>query len=69
MHIYIKFLHFRLSYGAAMVGVATASTPSGPYTYKASWQPLGADSRDMGLYQGMIPYLLNDMLRPPGFRR
>ena len=33
-----------------MVGVATASTPCGPYTYKGSWKPLGADSRDMGLF-------------------
>ncbi|SJL06338.1 uncharacterized protein ARMOST_09674 [Armillaria ostoyae] len=33
-----------------MVGVATATTPCGPYTYKASWKPLGADSRDMGLF-------------------
>lgn len=33
-----------------MVGVATAKTPCGPYTYKGSWKPLGADSRDMGLF-------------------
>lgn len=39
------------SYGAAMVGMATAKTPCGPYTYKGSWKPLGADSRDMGLFQ------------------
>lgn len=39
------------SYGAAMVGVATAKTPCGPYTYKASWKPLGADSRDMSVFQ------------------
>ena len=39
------------SYGAAQVGVATAKTPCGPYTYKASWKPLGADSRDEGLFQ------------------
>ncbi|THH21295.1 hypothetical protein EW146_g239 [Bondarzewia mesenterica] len=32
-------------------GVATATSPCGPYTYKASWKPLGADSRDMGLFQ------------------
>ena len=41
----------RFSYGAAMVGVATAKSPCGPYTYKASWKPLGADSRDEGLFQ------------------
>lgn len=42
---------YSTSYGAAEVGVATANTPCGPYTYKASWKPLGADSRDMSLYQ------------------
>lgn len=39
------------SYGAAQVGVATAKSPCGPYTYKGSWSPLGAESRDMGLFQ------------------
>ena len=39
------------NYGAAMVGVATASSPCGPYTYLGSFKPLGADSRDMGLFQ------------------
>lgn len=39
------------SYGAAQVGVATAQSPCGPYTYKSSFRPLGAESRDMGLYQ------------------
>lgn len=33
-----------------MVGVATSKTPCGPYTYKSSWRPLGAESRDMGLF-------------------
>jgi len=40
-----------VSYGAAQVGVATAKSPCGPYTYKSSFSPLGAQSRDMGLYQ------------------
>ena len=39
------------SYGAAMVGVATAKTPCGPYTYKSSFKPLGADSRDESVFQ------------------
>ena len=39
------------SYGAAMVGVATAKTPCGPYTYKGSFKPLGADSRDESVFQ------------------
>jgi hypothetical protein len=49
--------HLLTSYGAAMVGVATAKTPCGPYTYKGSWKPLGADSRDMGVFQDGKPGL------------
>ncbi|KAJ3575903.1 hypothetical protein NP233_g781 [Leucocoprinus birnbaumii] len=49
---YVMWFHSDSSnYGAAQVGVATASTPCGPYTYRSSFKPLGADSRDMGLYQ------------------
>ncbi|KAJ7596776.1 galactan 1,3-beta-galactosidase [Mycena floridula] len=49
---YVMWFHSDTSnYGAAMVGVATAKTPCGPYTYKGSWAPLGAQSRDMGLFQ------------------
>ncbi|KAI5115555.1 hypothetical protein M0805_001884, partial [Coniferiporia weirii] len=56
---YVMWFHSDTSsYGAAMVGVATADTPCGPYTYKGSWQPLGADSRDMGLFQDKSAYLL-----------
>ena len=40
-----------ISYGAAMVGVATAKTPCGPFTYKGSFKPLGADSRDESIFQ------------------
>ncbi|KIJ27418.1 carbohydrate-binding module family 35 protein [Sphaerobolus stellatus SS14] len=48
---YVMWFHSDTSnYGAAEVGVATAKSPCGPYTYKASWKPLGADSRDMGLF-------------------
>ncbi|KAK0208893.1 galactan 1,3-beta-galactosidase [Desarmillaria ectypa] len=48
---YVMWFHSDSSnYGAAMVGVATATTPCGPYTYRSSWKPLGADSRDMGLF-------------------
>lgn len=39
------------SYGAAEVGVATAKSPCGPYSYQSSFKPLGADSRDMSLFQ------------------
>lgn len=50
------------SYGAAMVGVATAKSPCGPYSYKASWKPLGAESRDEGLFQDGLPHFIFDEL-------
>ncbi|KAF8973856.1 galactan 1,3-beta-galactosidase [Flammula alnicola] len=58
---YVMWFHSDTSnYGAAEVGVATAKSPCGPYTYKSSFKPLGADSRDMGLYQdaAQTAYLL-----------
>ncbi|KAF9056450.1 galactan 1,3-beta-galactosidase [Panaeolus papilionaceus] len=49
---YVMWFHSDSSnYGAAQVGVATARSPCGPYSYRSSFQPLGAQSRDMGLYQ------------------
>ncbi|KAF9535739.1 galactan 1,3-beta-galactosidase [Crepidotus variabilis] len=49
---YVMWFHSDTSnYGAAQVGVATAKTPCGPYSFKSSFQPLGAQSRDMGIYQ------------------
>lgn len=49
---YVMWFHSDSSnYGAAQVGVATAKSPCGPYAYKSSFKPLGADSRDMGLFQ------------------
>ncbi|KAL1749134.1 glycoside hydrolase family 43 and carbohydrate-binding module family 35 protein [Schizophyllum fasciatum] len=48
---YVMWFHSDSSnYGAAQQGVATASTPCGPYTYRESFQPLGAQSRDMGIF-------------------
>ncbi|KAF5392556.1 hypothetical protein D9757_002173 [Collybiopsis confluens] len=48
---YVMWFHSDTSnYGAAMVGVATATTPCGPFTYKGSFKPLGADSRDEGIF-------------------
>ncbi|KIY69600.1 carbohydrate-binding module family 35 protein [Cylindrobasidium torrendii FP15055 ss-10] len=48
---YVMWFHSDSSnYGAAQLGVATSKTPCGPFTYKASWQPLGAQSRDMGIF-------------------
>ncbi|VDB94873.1 unnamed protein product [Peniophora sp. CBMAI 1063] len=58
---YVMWFHSDTSnYGAAMVGVATSKTPCGPYTYKGSWKPLGADSRDESIYldDTGIAYLL-----------
>ncbi|KDR85274.1 hypothetical protein GALMADRAFT_131985 [Galerina marginata CBS 339.88] len=49
---YVMWFHSDTSnYGAAQVGVARATSPCGPYTFQSSFKPLGADSRDMGLYQ------------------
>lgn len=39
------------SYAEAKVGVAVGSSVCGTYTYQGSFQPLGFQSRDMGLYQ------------------
>ncbi|KIJ32111.1 carbohydrate-binding module family 35 protein [Sphaerobolus stellatus SS14] len=48
---YVMWFHSDSSnYGAAQVGVATAKSPCGPYSYKGSFKPLGADSRDMGIF-------------------
>lgn len=46
------------SYGAAQVGVATAKSPCGPYTYLSSFKPLGAESRDMSLFQDGKAYIV-----------
>ncbi|KJA29316.1 carbohydrate-binding module family 35 protein [Hypholoma sublateritium FD-334 SS-4] len=49
---YVMWFHSDTSnYGAAEVGVATAKSPCGPYNYKSSFQPLGAQSRDESLFQ------------------
>ncbi|MER7674438.1 RICIN domain-containing protein [Kitasatospora sp. NPDC096128] len=49
---YVMYLHIdNASYAEAKVGVATSSTPCGPYTYRGSFQPLGFQSRDIGLFQ------------------
>jgi hypothetical protein len=39
------------NYGAAMLGVATAKTPCGPYSYRGSFRPFNSESRDMGVFQ------------------
>ncbi|WP_208870676.1 hypothetical protein [Streptomyces aquilus] len=42
---------FGNDYFEAKVGVATSSTPCGPYNYRGSFRPLGNVSRDLGLNQ------------------
>ncbi len=49
---YVMWMHIdSASYGDARAGVATSSTPCGPYTYLGSSRPLGFQSRDLGLFQ------------------
>ncbi len=60
---YVMYLHIdNSSYSEAKVGVATSSTPCGPYTYRGSFQPLGFQSRDLGLFQDTdgSAYLLSE---------
>jgi hypothetical protein len=48
---YVMYMHIdSSSYSEAKVGVATSSSVCGPYTYRGSFQPLGFQSRDMGLF-------------------
>ncbi|MFL6077743.1 MAG: ricin-type beta-trefoil lectin domain protein [Mycobacteriales bacterium] len=48
---YVMWMHIdSSSYGDARAGVATSTTPCGPYTYLGSSRPLGFQSRDMGLF-------------------
>jgi hypothetical protein len=49
---YVMYMHIdNSSYGEAKVGVATSSSVCGPYSYRGSFQPLGFQSRDIGLFQ------------------
>ena len=60
---FVMYLHIdNSSYGEAKVGVATSSTPCGPYNYRGSFQPLGHQSRDLGLFQDTdgTGYLLSE---------
>ena len=51
-----------LSYSEAEAGVAESTTPCGPYTYLGASQPLGFQSRDIGLFQDTdgTAYLLTE---------
>ncbi|KAF3760746.1 family 43 glycoside hydrolase [Cryphonectria parasitica EP155] len=49
---YVLWLHIDdSSYAEAKVGVATGTSVCGKYDYLGSWQPLGYQSRDIGLFQ------------------
>jgi hypothetical protein len=63
---YVAWMHIDSSnYGEARAGVATGSTVCGQYTYKSSVQPLGFQSRDMGLFvdDDEKAYLLTEDVR------
>jgi len=60
---YVMYMHIdNTGYSEAKVGVAVSSTPCGPYTYQGSFQPLGHQSRDLGLFQDTdgTAYLLTE---------
>ncbi len=60
---YVMYMHIdNASYGEAKVGVATSPTVCGNYTYLGSSQPLGFQSRDIGLFQDTdgSAYLLSE---------
>jgi hypothetical protein len=60
---YVMYMHIdSSSYGEAKVGVATSGTPCGAYSYRGSFQPLGYQSRDLGLFQDTdgSAYLLSE---------
>lgn len=49
---YVLYMHIDSSnYGEAKVGVATGDSVCGKYTYQGSFQPLGFQSRDLGLFK------------------
>jgi hypothetical protein len=60
---YVMYMHIDdASYKEAKVGVATSPTVCGNYTYRGSFQPLGFQSRDLGLFQDAdgSAYLLSE---------
>jgi hypothetical protein len=61
--MYVMYLHIdNTSYSEQRVGVATSPTPCGPYSYRGSFQPLGNQSRDIGVFQDTdgTAYLLSE---------
>ncbi|MEU0409353.1 RICIN domain-containing protein [Streptomyces griseorubiginosus] len=60
---YVMYMHIdSTNYSEAKVGVATSSTPCGPYTYRGSFRPMNNLSRDLGLFQDTdgTGYLLSE---------
>jgi hypothetical protein len=60
---YVMWMHIDNSgYSQAEAGVAESTTPCGPYTYLGASQPLGFQSRDIGLFQDSngTAYLLTE---------
>lgn len=67
---YVMYMHIDdSSYSEAKVGVATSSSVCGSYTYRGSFQPLGFQSRDMGLFvdDDQTAYLLTEDVSRPAF--
>ncbi|MEV4561902.1 RICIN domain-containing protein [Kitasatospora sp. NPDC049285] len=68
---YVMYVHIdNSSYSDAKVGVATSTTPCGPYSYRGSFRPLGNVSRDLGLFQESdgTGYLLTEDRNSGGLR-
>jgi hypothetical protein len=64
---FVLYMHIDSSnYKEAKVGVATSDTVCGKYIYHRSFQPLGKQSRDMGVFQDPdgTGYLLSEDVRP-----
>src|SRR3954465_1378924 len=60
---YVMWMHIdNTAYQDRRAGVATSSTPCGPYTYLGASDPLGHQSRDLGLFKDDdgTAYLMHD---------
>jgi hypothetical protein len=60
---YVMWMHIdNTSYQDRRAGVATSSTPCGPYTYLGASDPLGHQSRDLGVFKDDdgTAYLMHD---------
>jgi hypothetical protein len=60
---YVMWMHIdNTSYSDRRAGVATSTTPCGPYTYLGASGPLGHQSRDLGLFKDDdgTAYLMHD---------